>query len=58
VATDGVPNNCGNAASHISAPLSTTSNNELDLEPLNKRRDDNFGGLSKSHRSFANEPTM
>jgi hypothetical protein len=58
VAADGVPTNGGIAASHISAPLSIASNNGLDLEPLNKRRDDDFGGLSKSHRSFVNESTM
>ena len=47
-----------NVASHISAPLSTALNNGLDLEPSNKRHDDDFRGFSKSCRSFANEPTV
>jgi hypothetical protein len=53
VAAHGVPDNGGNAVSHISAPFNTASNNGLDLEPSNKRRDDDFGGLSKSRKSFA-----
>jgi hypothetical protein len=58
VAVDGVSDNGGNVDSYISAPLSTASNNGLDLEPSNKRRDVDFGGLSKSCKSFANEPTV
>jgi hypothetical protein len=58
VAQHGAPNKGGNAASHISALLSTASNSGLDLEPSNNWRDDDFGGLSKSRRSFANEPTV
>jgi hypothetical protein len=58
VAVDGVSDNGGNADSHISAPLSTASNNGLDLEPSNKRRDVDFSGLPKSRKSFANESTM
>ena len=58
MAVDGIPTNGSIAASHISTLLSTASNNGLDLEPLNKQRNDDFGTLSKSHRSFVNESTM
>jgi hypothetical protein len=35
VAVHGIPSNGGSAASYISAPLSTASNNGHDLEPSN-----------------------
>ena len=54
----GVPDDGGNAASYISAPLKTASNDGLDLEPSIKQHNDDFGGLSKSQRRFANEPIM
>jgi hypothetical protein len=58
VPVEGVPNDGGNAASHISAPFKTASNNGLDLEPSNKRCNDDYGGLSKSRKRFAIEPTV
>ena len=55
MAINGVPKNGSNAALHIFVPLSTASNNGLNLEPSNKQHNDDFGGLSKICKSFANE---
>jgi hypothetical protein len=55
VAADGIPDIGSNVDSHISALLSTTSNNGLDLEPSNKQRDDDFGGLNLAEALETNQ---
>jgi hypothetical protein len=48
VAGHGVLDIGGSVVSYISTPFSTTSNSRLDLEPLDNRGDNYFGGISKS----------